>query len=56
MLCVQGHSEVARMLEARLRGPPSGLYSDMQVIRDQATQVLDSVGLLLESPLKHLRC
>ena len=44
------------MLEARLKGPSSGAYSDMLLFRTQADQVLSSVVTLLETPLKHLRC
>jgi hypothetical protein len=45
------------MLEARLKGPSSGVYSDMQLFCDQAGQVLASVTTLLDNPMsKHLKC
>jgi len=51
-----GRSEVVRLLESRLKGPPSPFYSDMELFSNQAHQVLDSLTSMLDEPLKQLKC
>jgi hypothetical protein len=53
---MQGRSEVVRLLESRLKGPPSPAYCDMLLFRDQADQVISSLEASLEEPAKHLKC